>query len=217
MDDKTKRFMDAVKFLEEHPALNKFFDESPICEGLWYRIWEFCKHGHIESEYVIDEGSSDDPAPMVTHEERYGEPWSFDHLEYWWELIGYVYLGVPCRRYPFSENTALWHVLPGPESKDLEISARTFEDCIIQAAEAAREFFGDYSLDDMLTLEERDGRDNPDSPHGEKYFNLSEFSLNRRWFERWVEDHKDDEEWMDEWSCSIDVILERIKEREEEQ
>lgn len=107
----------ARAFLLDHPAVGgDHFDYRLF----WWSIQSVCKRGYSEDskgmvtvhydsplaakfKAEIEKEYEDDPemlskCPFMcsiykTYEEVFGEPWVYDHVEYWWELSFIVYEG----------------------------------------------------------------------------------------------------------------------------
>lgn len=165
MDDLQKRAdaEAALDFLREHPALNNGGGDS-LVDGMCFMMQKCCKHNQSEScgkygvkiyhdEYqkykdIFDEeykDMSEEEEPLkfrcidVPYERMYGEPWQYDHMEYWYELTFFVFEGNP---YSFDESCDFknYERCSGPHG-----GANTFEDMLIDAATTVKALFGDYN------------------------------------------------------------------------
>lgn len=169
MNDQEKRIaaMDAMLFLREHVAISPEINGDSIFDGLWFMMAKCCKRG--KSEFCGDDGISvyafeDDmeeaekfadqfvkehgedwrtqelsPEIRVPYEEYYGEPWVFDHVEYWYETTFFVFEGNPYERFADMDYKK-WGRYAGPQG-----GANTWEDMIIDCAAEIKKVFGDFS------------------------------------------------------------------------
>ena len=111
-------------------------------------IWE-----KIQKRFNRDNGNSEDKRLQyvyATYQEIYGEPWAFDHVEYWYETTFFVYEGNP-----YDERECMdqkyWARYAGPEG-----GANTFEDALIGQAAKVKRIYGAFDKDrDFLTKAEK--------------------------------------------------------------
>lgn len=163
-----KRASEALDFICEHPALGAHTPPLSLPKGVDFSMVQCCKHGY--GEHVKNCGItvySDDPAwerykercdepedipwersVEVPYEEFFGEPWKFDHVEYWYEVTFYIFHGSPYDQ-PDSYDPIQWRRYQGFEG-----SSRTFESLLMHVARNVRDIFGDFSRDDFWSKEE---------------------------------------------------------------
>jgi hypothetical protein len=166
--------IDALEFLRCHPATHPEVLGDSMFDGMWFHMEKCCKHGKSEwcgkdgvAVYASDEGmyekykdkfdeemkeypetEKDLTSIHIPYEEFYGEPWVFDHVEYWYETTFWVFMGDP-----YSDKDYLdyknWQRYQGPMG-----GANTFEEMIIDCAKQVKEKLGDFGLDDFYLPEE---------------------------------------------------------------
>jgi hypothetical protein len=233
----------AFDFLNDHPALNN--PSSSVCvfgSSIWFYMARCCKH-NLSDGCLYDvnvyrgtkgwekykdkfdktfEKDKDTPKLLqsirVPYKEYYGEPWKFDHVEYWYETTFYAFLGNPYNRKEdyASEN---WGGYCGPEG-----GANTFDEMLIKCAAAVKRKFGNFnSYYDMHTKEELanhkknmpmlfkpikgDKRgcklmvDNP------KYKNVSQGEINLRWL-KW---YNQTDSCKKNWPGQFDKLIAKLK------
>jgi hypothetical protein len=213
---------DAINFLEWHPALQTFitplftslyFSIQKVCKrgyhesckrpmqiqigekiGMKYKEEFIAKLKELKKE--VDEKDYKLQSRFVTiwkkYEDVFGEPWKFDHVEYWGELGFYMFHGNTKKKIPWNDRYKNWQGYDGVTS-----SGRTFEEMIIKLASKFKKRYGNFDSNDFLTKEEKANhkkedlwlppipckthrgystmKDNP------KYINVSDAELNRRW------------------------------------
>lgn len=152
--DQMTEFYDAYNFLENHPALlgDLFSGVSSIST----QVAKCCKNGFSKLDiihvYRNDEGYEDylgrgfreessdlDPSfdnIWVPYKERYGEDWSFDHVEVWIEGGPHFY--VKGGHYGKDWGWQRYH------DYDLDSSGNTYEEAIIEFANNFKNKYGDY-------------------------------------------------------------------------
>jgi hypothetical protein len=98
------------------------------------------------------------PTINISYEERFDEPWKYDHIEYWWELSFVVFQGNLNRKsYDYSEPKK-W------DSYGFEQSgATTWEQCLVDMAAKVKEHLGDFSeyKDFVNDFEKKNHKENP--------------------------------------------------------
>jgi anaerobic selenocysteine-containing dehydrogenase len=174
--DKRIESTKALAFLKDHPAIDPTESESGL--PFWFFMSEVCKREYTEQakrgvsvyrdgkfferykdrfdeEYKDEEPSSFDSIE-VPYEELFGEPWKFDHVEYWYEVSFLVYDGDP-----YSENIGdhydvkNYQRYAGPRG-----GADSFEDMLIKCANECKEYLGDFNtFDNFHTPEEKENRE----------------------------------------------------------
>lgn len=203
--------------LECHPALpsTRFSPQLSI----WYSLQEVCKRGYSPGakqevsvwynkenykkyKSLFDKEIKKYPNEDLTftrirlpYKDVYGEPWKFDHVEYWGEMTFYVYKEKTFKDW-FKQEA--WDPCCGPEC-----SALSYEELIIKLGHL---FFKDYGskLDtDYLTDKERKNHDKywpfittpckgkknvgySRLDRNPKYIEVNEAELNRRWLKWYV-------------------------------
>ena len=163
--------VEALEKLREHPAIAPEVLGDSLFDGMWFHMSKCCKNGQAEypgnQDKVVHKGEKgwekwkdlfeeeykDDPMAefqcvSVPYEEYYGEPWVFDHVEYWYEIVFFVFTGNP---YDVKENYDYknWGRYGGPEG-----GANSFDEMLIQCWEDVKKVFGDYKWEDFDTPEE---------------------------------------------------------------
>jgi hypothetical protein len=236
-DDVRQKAVWARAFMLSHPALGDHFDSRVW----WWSVQKVCKRGiseesaghmslsydapgsdrfkaEFEEEYKDDLGMLKDHPFMCTinktYEEIYGEPWVYDHVEYWWEMSFMVYQGGMERDSKDWMSTEKW----GAYGFEMG-SAPTYEECLVNAAELVRKHLGDFKEYDFETAEEKanhegkmpflfvpsdhifhnkitgraeacsEMKDNPE------YIDVHSGMLNRRWLEWFVKTDYCREKW----------------------
>lgn len=169
-NDQDKRLLatKAIDFLSNHPAVAPDITGNSICDGLSFYLAPCCKRGKSESckdsitlyeddpsanrfKDRFEEEYKDDPDEefkqiYVTYEELYGEPWVFDHVEYWYDLVFYVFCGNPYSKREHYDHKK-WERYGFTHG-----GANTFEDMIIKCADDVKTHLGDFSMyDDTLS------------------------------------------------------------------
>lgn len=208
--DLVEKMNKAKDFLERHPALGGG-SVFTIHDNLWYCAQGVCKRGYsklrdgmFEISYtkenykkykgLFDIEFKEDPEHKVfarvsvPYEKHFGEPWKFDHIEYWGELGFVMFLGKNFKKY-FDPKT--WDRCAG-----IETSGRSFEELVINAAKEFKKVFGNFSDEDFLTEKEKENhkKEHPiffvkckepsncsQMKHNRKYISVTDAELNRRW------------------------------------
>ena len=130
----------------------------------------------------------------VSYKEKFGEPWRFDHVEYWYELTFFIFEGNPYNDEYIDFKK--WMRYGGPEG-----GANTFEDMIIKAARDAKKAYGNFNIyKDFITPEEKknneeesmfirdaDGRINLNLKRNSNYAPVYNSLINLRWLEWFME------------------------------
>jgi len=166
MDDQAKRIEahKALYFLREHPAVNNDVMGDSLFDGAWFHMSKCCKRGkdeHCKRSMTIHRGekgwrrfkdrfdkeledgeSKSLQSIYLTYEEWYGEPWVFDHVEYWYETTYFAFSGNPFHKSEYMDYKN-WNRYGGPEG-----GANTFEDMLIKCARQVRKAFGSFDHED---------------------------------------------------------------------
>ena len=158
--DQNKRIesIKALEFLRAHPALNADVFGDSLFDGAWFHMEKCCKRG--KSEYCKNAGITiyrhtkgwekykdqfekeykndlDTPKNLqsidISYEKFYGEPWIFDHVEYWYETTFFVFMGNPYGNIKKQFDYTKWDRYAGPRG-----NANTFEDMLIDCAEKVK-------------------------------------------------------------------------------
>ena len=173
MDEKLKlKVVDAYKFLSSHPALSGGTLDG--ISALWWYPVKCCKRGiaqsssdrlstHYDDPYrsgrwedefradYTEEALSSHPGMCVIHktyDEVFGEPWAFDHVEFWFEITFTVFQGGIEDSKAWMDQKR-WGRYQGPEG-----GARTFEEMLVAAAQAVKEELGNFQESDFYMPEE---------------------------------------------------------------
>ena len=125
----------------------------------------------------------------VPYKDYFGEPWVFDHVEYWAELPFVVFTGSNPSNY---QDPREWDRYSG-----IKFEARSFEELIIKGAQKFKRIFGNWSSEDFLTPKEIKNHKTHDpfiskddeesqghfkrSIHNPKYIEVTPAQLNLRW------------------------------------
>jgi hypothetical protein len=226
-----QRAKESLDFLRAHPAISWDNGDS-LFSGMWFHMEECCKHGKsayagkfgidvwegmtgwerfkdkIDAEYA-DEPNYKFKRIVIPYEEYYGEPWAFDHVEYWYEITFFVYTGElwsndsGINSYLKHEN---WSRFAGPTG-----GANSFDEMLIDCATKVREVYGEFNKDNdsMLTVEEiawRNRRYSLDSPRDflaeindgtfrSKHIDIHDGILNLRWLKWFITTDYAKENW----------------------
>lgn len=192
----------ARQFLEDHPALGGPLFNFLI--NLDYSAQEVCKRGYCRlddglitisntpenySRYKDKFDREQETLIEVPYNDYFGESWQFDHVEYWSELSFRLFTSKNYKEAAF--DLSKWVTLHGIES-----NGRSFEELLINTAEEFRKYFGDFSSEDFLTIQEKLNHKNNSpfikTPHKRKpdilksndqYVFVSNAELNHRWLE----------------------------------
>jgi len=205
-----RKFNKAIDFLTQHPACGGGHVFN-LHDQLWYCAMEVCKRGYshlhdgmIDLRYnaenykkykaLFDEELKDEPEIMefvrvsVPYKEHYGEPWKFDHVEYWGEMTFTMFMGKNFRRF---HDPRYWEKCSG-----VEASGRSFEEMVINIAKDFKKVFGDFNSEDFLTKEEKENhkkerpfffvksKEHPKCStmkNNKKYKRIDDSEINRRW------------------------------------
>ena len=166
----------ALDFLRGHPAMSSEASGDSIIDGFWFMMAECCKRGltsyrgdvgiriyadsddaekyadKFVEEYGEDWRDKEEKFMLdieIPYEEYYGEPWEFDHVEYWYETTFVVFHGNPYESLA-EFNPKNWMRYVGPEG-----GANSWEDMLIDCAKEVKEEFGDFGEDDFETDAEK--------------------------------------------------------------
>ena len=235
----SEQVVDALSFLENHPAISKFSGLSLFGNNFFFGISKCCKNNRWEDSrkevtiYRTDENylkykelfdeeetkCKDEIEKKycsidIPYQKMYGEPWVFDHLEYWAELTFHVYNGKT-----FSSNDEYddknWLGYCGFNVSSMV----SFDDMVVHAAVKVKEIFGDFEYErfPLLTTEEvanhnnehmfihisaEEGADAEDlvtMKHNPNYIDVSDGKQNRRWLEWFVKTPYCRKEWGEEF------------------
>lgn len=237
---------DALDFLRNHPAINPEILGDSLFDGMWFSMVPCCKNGKSEwakkgvTIYKGDEGwekykaqfdeeYKDDPNEElqtidIPYEEKYGEPWEFDHVEYWYELTFWVFEGNPYHESEYMDYKN-WGRYGGPEG-----GANTFEDMIIECAKEVEKAFGKFNLwnDFRTTEEEKNNSDQimfffepcKDKPEykemirNEQHVDIHNGLTNLRWLKWFVETDYAKENWPEYSEGKFREYIKKIEEME---
>ena len=157
--EKRAEAAEALEKLRNHPAINPEVMGDSLFDGMWFHMTKCCKRGQAEcpvQEVTVYKGDKnwekykdifdkeykgeeyDELQSIhIPYEEFYGEPWVFDHVEYWYETTFFVFNGNPYNdEYMDYKN---WARYGGPEG-----GADTFEDMLIQCWKEVKAVFGHF-------------------------------------------------------------------------
>jgi len=159
-----------LEFLEDHPISPDLFNCSGLPDCLHIALIPCCKNGlskwakygvsvyrddplaekykdQFKKEYKDKQLESFDSIE-IPYEEKYGEPWRFSHVEYWYETTFRVFDGDVNSETDYFDFKK-WTSYAGPQG-----GANTFEDAIIEATKEVKKVFGSFKHDSFLTPEE---------------------------------------------------------------
>lgn len=207
----------ALEFLNNHPALT-CMHFGGLFDNLWFSMVPCCKRGYSKCEpkeeslhvyrddpewnqfaekfpdriELFEEGKeSKFDQIYLTYEEKFGEPWVFDHIGYWYELSIIVFDGDLNKPDLYPHN---WRKF----GTDIEDGAASFEEMLIDIATKVAYCFGDYVLGDnrLLTSEEIQNHDehekyltgvtDPLIQPNPKYIHIDDNVINRRWLKWYI-------------------------------
>lgn len=170
--DQKKRIkaMKALDFLRNHPAFDIETYGDSLFDGAWFMMAKCCKRGYtedakkmgiqvyrgskgwakykdrFEKEYKDDDCEKSMQSIDVPYKEHFGEPWVFDHVEYWYETIFFAYEGRPYGDTFEHIDYKKWGRYGGPQG-----GAKTFEDMVINCASKVKRHLGNFSTYDFYT------------------------------------------------------------------
>ena len=173
--DKRIEAINALDFLRNHPAISPEVLGDSHFDGMWFYMAKCCKRGKSDAckrgvsiyrgekgwrkfEDRFEEEYKDDTDTLkglqsidVSYEEKYGEPWVFDHVEYWYETTFFVFDGNPYYDLKYHMDYKNWNRYAGPQG-----GANTYEDMLISCARKVKKELGNFSLyKDFTTDEEK--------------------------------------------------------------
>jgi len=170
---KRVKAINALEFIKNHPAINTDTFGDSLFDGAWFNMDKVCKNGRSEcckknvniyrdekgwEKYKdrFEEEYKDEPEEEkcfqsieIPYEEKYGEPWKFDHVEYWCETVFFVYDGNPYSGVKDHFDIKNWGRYSGPSVK-----ANSFEDMVIKCAKQVKKCFGDFNAYNDFRLPE---------------------------------------------------------------
>jgi len=199
-----------------------------IVADLGVDIWPSSKHAdkfkaEFEKEYKeLEESYKDCPKDKmlkiekrlakisVPYKKLYGEPWKYDHTEYWGEMSFFIYHGKPkdWMKERSLSNPYSWQAYGG---LDMDFGARTFEELLIRMARKFKRQFGDFKADDFLTKKEKENHRKEESffriklgkrpmyrlKRNPKYIEVGPAELNHRWAKWYLTTPYGKEHWGD--------------------
>jgi hypothetical protein len=191
--------------------------------------WEKFKD-RFDEEYKDDNETPDGLKSIdVPYEEMYGEPWEFDHVEYWYELTFFAFEGNPYKE-PYEEqgymDNAAWGRYGGPHG-----GANTFDDMLIECADKVKAIYGNFdSYNDFITDAEKENnkqdnfflKETSDSTpyismiRNPNYIDVNNGLRNLRWLKWFIET----DYCKKEWDCEMGkfrTLIAKIDELEPEE
>lgn len=212
---------DAINFMDSHPAIqNNYFCLQQL---LWFSIQTVCKHGYSEhaaktitifnkgkdairfKKQFADEIAKEDDCLKETpslvsievpYTEYFGEPWEFDHVEYWGELS----ICICDDKIKSKDKKDRWQLWQGVQS-----SGRTYEELMINLAKLLKKDYGNFNSESFKTEEEKKNNKEVEAflfedIKGKKsyvkmlpnpdYIHVSDEEKNLRW-QKWMRENKD--------------------------
>jgi len=239
--DLIEKMNESIDFLSCHPALGGSI--FTIHDSLWYSVQEVCKRGYsrlhngeIDIHYTPDNYKKykdlfdaefkeypeyEKPLARISvpYETHFGEPWEFDHVEYWGELGFKMFIGNDFKKY---FDPTKWGRYCG-----IEANGRSFEELIVNIAKRFKDIFGNFEGDDFLTkkelanhkkeipfnfvpVKESDKLDKKYAKlkcskmvHNKKYIDVNDAEINRMWVKWFAKTPYGKKTWKD----SLDKIL----------
>jgi len=231
--DKNYKAYSSLMFLREHPSISPDITGDSLADGVWFMMAPCCKNGRSESgkDYIsinkgdpgwekykdkFDEEYKDCPdeefqSVDVPYEEVYGEPWAYDHMEYWYEITFFVFDGNPYESDIMEQyNPKNYMRYGGPHG-----GALSFEDMAIKVADEVKEIYGDWnSYPDFYKQTELKCQDVEDygmfeAQNGlevnirkwksnDNYVDVNQGLINLRWLKWFIETDYAKKEWAEE-------------------
>jgi hypothetical protein len=225
--DQKKRIqaLNALNFLRDHPAFCSQMGDS-LFDGAWIHMAKCCKRNKSEdcrrtmTLYRDEKGASkfkdrfekeykaDSKTPKefqsiyVSYKERYGEPWVFDHVEYWYETTFFIFTG------DIYDEKATWDYKNWSRYGGPEGGALTFEDAIISQARGVKKAYGSFNTyKDFLTEAEKKNHKCNDMflrkkdndyiclDRNPEYLNVTDGMKNVRWLKWFMETDYCKKQW----------------------
>jgi len=163
----------ARDFLDQHPACGGHL--FSLNSHLWYSAQEVCKRGfsvaakimtiyYTPKDYkryktLFDTECKESEEKLsaltridVPYKEYFGEPWAFDHIEYWSEMGFVIFKGKDPNK---SFDRKDWENFCG-----ITASGRSFEEMVINTAKNFKRAYGNFSREDFLTVQEKKNQKN---------------------------------------------------------
>lgn len=234
-NDQSKRIkaINSLEFLRNHPAISPDILGDSHFDGLWFHMAKCCKRGlsegskkfttiykgdkgwkrfkdRFEKEYKDDkETTSSLQSVEVTYKEKFGEPWVFDHVEYWYETTFFIFEGNPYADVGEHMDYKNWGRYAGPEG-----GANTYEDMLIRCARNVKRAFGSFDINkDFYTPEEKknnkenrsfltsqiEGRKGYSLSSNPNYVSVENGLVNLRWLKWFIET----DYCKKNWDCNI--------------
>lgn len=152
----------ALAFLDSHPAYicgysESFLQTQNIC------MYAVCKNGIDENSKrctCVNRGEKgwekfqkrfekDESYIYVNYKEKFGYPWKFDSVRYFYEADFFAFVGDPYsfKSYTDLKNYNRYHGFTGND--------KSFEQAIISCKKRTVKLFGNFCHDDMMTEEEK--------------------------------------------------------------
>jgi hypothetical protein len=169
--------IEALNFLRSHLALAEGFDYRCLC----WSMQKVCKRGFVEGPGITIFWGEPDAEKFkakflkhyskkeladehtfatisISYEERFGEPWIYDHIEFWWELSFVVFQGNLNRESFDYANPKKWDSYGFESGGDV-----SWEQCIVDMADKVREHLGNFSdyKDFINEFEKKNHKENP--------------------------------------------------------
>ena len=243
----------ALSFLREHPAFCNQGGDS-ICNGLWFMMMPCCKHGISEdagkrgitvyqgdvnfskfNDLLVeqwDEADLSHPSDIlhveVPYERMYGEPWSYDHMEYWYELTFFVFRGDPW------DKEESWKMENYGRYGGVDGGGNSFEEMLINAASEVKKIFGDYQMYHSFYTEDELINQKTVEPmfsvpcvdrvgysqiiFNDKYVHVNDGLINLRWLKWFMGTEYAKKNWdfsYTEWNGYIDKLNNEPEKRKE--
>jgi hypothetical protein len=176
---------------------------EPVCKRGHYKPFRgliglyYNKENYKKYKKLFDTAIKEDvPEPgmkiftkiEVPYEKHFGEPWKFDHIEWWGELSFTLFTGKNVNKYYDIKD---WGSYQG-----VSVTANSFEELVIATAAKFRKIFGNFSEEDFLTDREKKNHEK-ESPfdftplknkkgynemkQNKKYLKVTAAEINQRW------------------------------------
>jgi hypothetical protein len=159
-----------LDFLHDHPISPDIISSSGLPDCLYISLQPCCKNGYSSSAkhgisiYRDDplaekfkaefdkeyegEKQNDFDSIDIPYKDKFGEPWRFDHVEYWYEISFKVFEG------NVKSKTDYFDFKKWANYGGLESGAYSFEDAIIEGTKWVKKTFGNFGYNSFLTPEE---------------------------------------------------------------
>lgn len=214
---------DAQEFILNHPLLPEGSARSDIFPGVNFWISQVDEHGYTRGESICIE--KDHPRAeefkelfegedyaYISYEDYYNHPWMCDHTTYNFETSFPVFIGDNPTELIESYKPENWEHWGGPDV-EIFVVAKSFDEGLIELANAIGEKFGFVSREDFYTEEEKANHERC-SPldfnaggWSEKYICVTDATINLRWLEAYILKQKIEGKDVEEsWNKAVEKM-----------